>query len=353
MKVSQVVAAARSPVGRVVTGAVGLGLILLIVNGIGWQAVAASVAGAAVLFPLVAALEMVQLACTMSALRSLYRPARAPFWQLVRAGLIGYAVMGLAPAGRAVAEVARASMLSRFVGVGRATAAATRIQGAALLGNALITVPAIAAAFLSRSQAPWWLPLAIAGNFVLVTSLGLSVLAATRAGVGAWLGRKMPKAQKFGEGLDEALSGEPWLPVGAVAWETAGRVFQVVQCGVLLACVGGVPSVSNSLVSEGTLLVGGAIGDLVPAQLGATEGYYGLSASALGITAANAVAIALLAHLAQLLWVVVGTVVSVVWPAQVVSAGSAAAAPAPAPAPASAASAPSVPLAEPGGNPTP
>lgn len=317
MRLGQVVTAARSPAGRLATGAVGLTIIALVVRGIGLPVVARTVVGAAALFPLVAALEMVQLACTMNALRSLYHPATAPLAQYVRAGLVGYAVMGLVPAGRTVAEVSRASMLSRWIGGPRAAAAAARIQGAALLANAAITVPAVAAAWLaSREHGPWWLPLAVGANFVVCTALGLSVLiGAAKASPGAWLGRKLPTAQGFGASLDDLLKGEPLFPWGAIGWEFVGRSFQVVQCAVLLQCVAGEPTLRNALTSEGILLVGGAIGDLLPAQLGATEGNYSLTASALGLTAAASVSIALLAHLAQLLWVVLGTLVSVIWPA--------------------------------------
>jgi hypothetical protein len=68
-------------------------------------------------------------------------------------------------------------------------------------------------------------------------------------------------------------------------------------------------------VTEGVHLVGAAVGDLMPSQLGTTEANFTLAAAALALPAASAVSIALLAHLAQILWVLVGAVVPVVWPA--------------------------------------
>jgi len=310
---SRLISAARSPLGRLVTGALGLTAVALIVRGIGFQAIAQSIAGAARLFPLVLALEGARLACTILALRALYA-CPVPGGPLVRAGLIGYAVMGLVPAGRAVAEVARAALLARYVGAGRAAVAAVRIQVASLLANAFISIPAAAAAWLSIvAGAPTWLALAIAGNFVLTLAVGLVVLSVSaRAGLGSWAGRVF-RAKAFGDQVESVLEREPLWPFAAIAWEILGRLLQVVQYAVLLACVGGVPTLRLSLVSVGIHLVGAAVGDLLPAQLGSTEGNFTLAASALALPVASAVAIALLAHLAQLVWVIAGSLVSL-WP---------------------------------------
>ncbi|HUB07036.1 MAG TPA: hypothetical protein VMB50_08545, partial [Myxococcales bacterium] len=75
---------------------------------------------------------------------------------------------------------------------------------------------------------------------------------------------------------------------------------------LLVAAVGGALSPVAGLVAEGTHLVGAAVGDLIPAQLGTAEANFAVFAHALSIDAAGAVAIALLAHLAQLVWVMVG-----------------------------------------------
>jgi len=76
MSLARVIAVARSPAGRIVTGAIGLAVVGLIVRGIGVGVVISTIAGAAVLFPLVLLFEVAQLSCTMMALRSLYRPER-------------------------------------------------------------------------------------------------------------------------------------------------------------------------------------------------------------------------------------------------------------------------------------
>jgi hypothetical protein len=314
MSLARLLAAMRSPMGRAAAGLAGVSCVALIVRGIGAHSLARALAGAAVFFPAVLALEGAQVACTTLAMRSLYGP-RVPRAQLLRAGIIGYAVMGVFPAGRAVAEVARASLLTRWVGAARATAAAARIQVAALFANALISAIAAAAVALAV-PAPAWLPIAIAGNAVAALAMGASLALAARRRPGAWLGRVVPKARGFGADLDGVLETERGLPAAAAAWEFAGRLCQVAQNAVLLACVGGAPGLGSALASEGIHLVGAAVGDLIPGQLGATEGNYTLAASALGLPVASAVAIALLAHLSQLTYVLVGSLISAAWPAQ-------------------------------------
>jgi hypothetical protein len=58
------------------------------------------------------------------------------------------------------------------------------------------------------------------------------------------------------------------------------------------------------------LLVGGALGDLIPGQLGATEAALVVGAAALGLTAASAATLALLIHGAQLVLALACTALS-------------------------------------------
>lgn len=306
--------AARSTPGRAAAAIFGIGAVVLILRGLGLDAVGRAVAQCAPYLPLVVALEACVLACSTMSLRALYRDAARdiPKQQFVRATLVGYAVQGLVPAGRAAAEATRASLLSRWIGGGRAGAAATRMQAVVLIANGLVSIPAATAAALTGYTR--WLAFAIAINAGVTLALGSTLLIVSqRAHIGAWLGRHIKRVRTFGADLDAALEREPRLPVRAIAWELSGRVVQVGQHALLIACVGGVVGIVPALCAEGIHLVGAAVGDLVPAQLGATEGNFTLAAGALGLTRASAVSIALIAHLAQLVWVVVGSLVPLVW----------------------------------------
>jgi hypothetical protein len=105
--------------------------------------------------------------------------------------------------------------------------------------------------------------------------------------------------------------------VRAIVWELTGRLVQVVQYGVLIAGVGGAFGVGSALCAEGIYLVGAAAGAVIPAQLGATEGTFTLAARALGLSPASAVSIALLAHVAQLACIAVGSLLLVWLPAAI------------------------------------
>ena len=311
----RIIELARATPGRVAAAICGVGAVVLILRGLGWHTVGNAIVECAAYFPAVLALEIVILACSTLSLRALYNSAGAlvPPRQYARAALIGYAIQGLVPAGRAAAEAARATLLAKWVGAGRAGAAAARMQAVVLIANGLISIPA--AIVTGIVVGPTWLPLAIAINAAFTMSLGVTLLViGRRARVGARLGRRVKRVRSFGAEVDAVLEREPVLPTRAIAWELAGRVVQVFQHGLLLYCVSGVFGVQLALTAEGVHLVGAAVGDLIPAQLGAIEGNFTLAASALGLTAAKAVSIALIAHLAQLAWVIVGSLVPIVWP---------------------------------------
>ncbi|HEX7702660.1 MAG TPA: lysylphosphatidylglycerol synthase domain-containing protein [Kofleriaceae bacterium] len=299
---------------RIVVALCGIATALMILRGLGWSTIGTALVGAASYLPLLIALDACVVTCSMLALRSLYGDtARAiPLSQLVRAGVVGYAVQGLVPAGRAVAEVTRAAQLARWVGAGTAAAAATRMQAVVLIAGGAISIPTAVAAY--RATGPSWIPLAIAIHGVVAFAIGSALLGvANRSAIGAWLGRRVSRAKSFGNELDGALARTSALPLRAIAWELTGRCVQVVQNAVLIVSVGGALRVGSALCSEGIHLVGAAVGDLVPGQLGVQEGNFTIAAPALGLSAAGAVSIALLAHLTQLVWVLVGSLVTLIW----------------------------------------
>jgi hypothetical protein len=313
---------ARSTLGRAIATFIGLGLVALIVRDLGFHVVGEAIERAAAYFPFVVLLEAAILACSTLALRALYGAAGkdVPVGQLARAALVGYAVQGVMPAGRAAAEATRASLLSRWVGAARAAAAAGRMQAVVLIANGLVSTAATIAA-LADSRSPRWLPIVIGANALVTLGLGAAILiVARRARIGSWLGRRVKRLAGFGADLDTALRAEAAIPTAAIAWELLGRVVQVAQNAVLIASLGaGAVGIGLAFCAEGIHLVGAAVGDLIPAQLGATEGNFRLAGSALGLSRASAVSVAVVAHLAQLVWVSVGALVLLLWrPARLV-----------------------------------
>lgn len=298
---------------RVFAALIGLVAVSILLRNAGVDSVLETLWNAVLYFPWVVLLEGAILACSTLSLWTLYRDDRhrIPVSTLIRAGLVGYSVMGLVPAGRTMAESTRAVMLSRHVGAPRAAAAAAQMQGIVLLGNAGICVPVLMAMLLMAGiSIPTGL---LAGNLLVTGTLGMGIfLLARHSRVGEWLGRWIPGIREFGEKLDAHLCSGDLLPRSALAWELCGRLLQVFQNGILVVAVGGRAGALPALCSEAIHLVGAAAGDLIPGQLGATEINYRLSAGVLRLQPVDALSIALLAHLAQLVWVVVGLLVSLV-----------------------------------------
>jgi hypothetical protein len=304
----------RSSVGRVTLALIGVGLIAVVLLRSDPERVWAAMQRAAWPFLAVVALEGVSVACSAAGLGAMYRAAGARLApaMVVRTALIGYAVAGLVPAGRAACEATRAALLAREAGQGRAAAAALRLQGVALLANATVSFASALGTLVLVG--PTLLPLLIAGNGVLSLLLGGGALLLERRGrLGALVGRHLPRLQSFGRDLDAHL-GEAGFPSRSLAWELLSRAAQVTQNGILVVAVGGAMGLAPALAAEGIHLVGATVGDLIPQQLGATDVNFTLSASALGLAPGDAVAIALLAHLSQLIWVAVGALVPLFWP---------------------------------------
>lgn len=318
----------RSLPGRIAMATLGLLGVAILVHRASGSSVLAALSAAAIYFPIVVLLEGGMLACEATGLWLLYGEARHKLRaaDMARAAVVGYPMMVLLPVGRAAAEAMRAGLLTPQVGGARAAAAAARMQGVLLLANAMVSVPcALAAlALLGRSI----LPVAIAVNAVAVLVLGLSVLyGGRRAGLGAWLGRLSKRVGHAGTEFDEYLREGPAVPLRAVLCAFASRLLQLGQYMVLLTAVGGQFGLIRGLCTQGIHLVGSAMGDLIPGQLGVTEATYSLWSSALSLDAAAGLAIALLAHLSQACWATIGSIAALVWPAPPADAAAASAQP--------------------------
>lgn len=252
--------------------------------------------------PEVALVEALMLVCSTLALRALYGEdaARVSPRQWLRAGAMGFAVGAVLPIGRATAEATRAVLLRKSVGGARAAVAAVQMQGVALLANALLSFSAFSAALAALGLVG--ISSLMLANGVLAAVVGASILIVRQsARPGRLLGALAKRGRKFGAEFDAAAGATRRSLVHSLAWESAARVLQVFQCAVALAAVGRPSGLARTLVARGMLLVGGALGDFIPAQLGATEATLVVGAAALGLTAAGAAALALLIHGAQLL----------------------------------------------------
>ncbi len=289
------------PLVRIACAIVGTSVLVLSVWVAGAREVLASLGASVHAVPALAGLEAVMVVCSTLALRALYGPAgpRVPMRQWVRAGAVGYALGLVLPMGRGSGEAARAVLLSRNTGGARAAVAAVQMQGIVLLSTAVIVVPVLAAtlALLGPGIAAGL----ILANGVIAAAVGASILVAReRAKLGRLLGGLIKRLERFGLAFDSVVGASRGDLARSLAWESAGRVAQVVQCGVALAAIGQPSGLGRVLVTRGALMIGSAIGDFIPAQLGATEATLVVGAGALALTAASAATLALLIHAAQI-----------------------------------------------------
>lgn len=291
--------------GRVVLACAGLAIVARLVRDAGPDRVAAVLWQAGRWLPIILGLELVQLVTDFFALRSILgeRWRQIPPATWVRSSSIAYAMMTLVPAGRAAGEVTRATLFSKHIGAPRAATTSTRLQAAYLAANGALSLAAYAVV-ASRFGVQTPLALLLAGNVLFQTLLASGLLAILRdARVGRWLDRLR---RRFVPGAAESPPLDPEerkrIPWHAGLVCCVGRTAQLVQYGVILHAVGGVTTVRNAFIAHGIHLVGATLGDMLPNQLGVTDGAYRAFAGDLGFAAepARALSIAFVVRIAQL-----------------------------------------------------
>jgi hypothetical protein len=175
------------------------------------------------------------------------------------------------------------------------------MQSFTLMTNALVTGICLIAVILSVEGKG--LPLLLSVNAVMTFSLGAGVyLVMKHVKIGGVLGRKFKKLSQWGPELDEHFTESRGRHLGAIACCLLGRSVQTLQYGVILLSVTGAVTLSSALVAEGIQLVGRGLGDMVPNQVGVTEGAFAAFAGALDLAEhpEKAVSIALLGRVSNL-----------------------------------------------------
>jgi hypothetical protein len=292
-------------IGRVVLAMGGLALVAYLVTRAGAGRVAAVLWRAGPWLPAVFAIEVFQIGTDVLALRSILRGRwrQIPPATWVRSSAIAYAMMTLLPAGRAAGEVTRAALFSKHVGPARAATTSTSLQAAYLSANGVLSLAAcVAVASRFGLRAP--LALLLAGNVVFQAIIAGSLLAILRAArIGQWLDRMR---RRFVPGAKDSVPLDPderrRIPWRAALACTLGRSAQTLQYGIILYAVGGTLTVRNAFITHGIHLVGATLGDMLPNQLGATDGAYRAFATDLGFAGdpARALSIAFVVRIAQL-----------------------------------------------------
>lgn len=282
-----------------IVGAEGVGRVLLV---------------ALPLLPVVLACEGARIALEAAATRRLYASGGAaiPTSHLARAHLVGYAMTTALPAGRVMAEAYKAAAFTRFASRAVAASAGVASQSVALLANAIVSIGCAAVAYARTGFSA--LTVAVMVHAAIVAGTGLAFQLVSRSErLAAWVSRRSRRLAEPIAAWSAASTARSLVPLDALALHVAARGLQVVGLGVLLAPVAGRLWLSDGPLGQAIACVGTTAGDLVPLQLGATDGAWALAAPLLGLAAADAVAIALLAHAVQITWSAAGALVAAIW----------------------------------------
>jgi uncharacterized membrane protein YbhN (UPF0104 family) len=289
----------RERIGRIVLFGGGLALTAWLIESAGLDHVMAALREAGPWLPLVLFLEMGIVATDMFAARTLLGDAMAsvPPVTWVRSALLAYASTIVLPAGRAAGEAVRTTALAPAIGFGRATGVCSRLQACVLASNAGISF-VIAAIVFARGTSRA-LGLALVGNATGCAVLSFVVFAAASSErVAAWLKARFPKLAATRDVAPTAAGTAGNLRATAAC--LVGRLIEATEYGIALQAVGGHAMPATALTAQGIHLVGAAAGDLVPNQMGVTEGAYRLFTQALGVDVARALSIALIIRIVQL-----------------------------------------------------
>jgi uncharacterized membrane protein YbhN (UPF0104 family) len=288
---------------------VGLGAVFWVIQQAGFEATRAVIMKALPFLPWVIVLEGCRIGTEVLASRDLFGMlgAKVPGAALVRAQLVGYSICNITPVGRTTSEAAKAGLLKSHAPLPKTAAVAAIAQALHLMSSAIIMIPAFAAA---RSRGgSFALSLTILGQGVLLGAVGATLLlVAYFAPFGGTLARRLPKVATALEQFRSAMRQLPHFPSSALAWLVLNRALQVAVIAVLLRAVGSGWSLQGALVAQAVLVIGGSAGDVIPGQIGAVEGAFAFFAAAIGTTRPNGLAVALLMHLVQSLWVLGGFV---------------------------------------------
>lgn len=292
---------------------VGVAAVALLIRQIGARELLALLIRALPWLPLLLLLEGVRILAEAYGTRAICGEDRTkidiPTW--IRMHLVANSALQVLPAGRAICEGIKIAAMSPAYGAPRAAGFVIIQHSMNMLALALISVPCAFAAYLASGLGLLTAAVLIHGGLCLFGAVALQI-AARRAVV--------PKlAAKWFVHSEDALAvfratarALPWISPATLLGKVINRVLQVAQLTVILHAIGAGGTIERGFLADGVNLVGSALGELLPAQIGAMDGTFALAAGALVITIPMAMAIANLARAVMLGWSAVGALMPMI-----------------------------------------
>lgn len=296
---------------RIGLAALGVAAIVWLVAEAGADEVAGLLRRAAPWLPLVFVLEGLRIVAEALATRRLLGPRghQVTGKELARVHLVGYAVCMAMPAGRAAAEAVKSTMLSPAVGAARAFAIGVAGQALHLVAGGLASLVCTVVALAATGWSA--LTIALVVNTTITGGGGVAVGLVARNGRFAERLTRFPRLATALGSFRDAARELPLLPLAPLAWIFLTRIVQTAELGVLAFAVGLGAGLESAFLTQGVMILGSTVGDLVPGQLGVTEGAFRMGADAISSGVAQAVTVPVLLHVIVIGWIVIGALVPV------------------------------------------
>lgn len=304
-------------VGQLVFAIAGVLAVVVLIRQVGLSTLLAIVRGALPWMPLLLVLEALRIfgetvGTRAVAHHAMHEREALSFGAWLRMHLVANATLIVLPAGRAICEGVKVVSIAAIVGAPRAAGIVAIQHGMNLAALAAISVPCALAAWVLDAKV---VALAV-GAHAIACALGAVgiVVASRKAVIPRFASRWFVHAPDALSTFRRTVADLPAFVPTAFAGKLLNRLLQAVQFGVLLVAVEGSVSAARTFLADGVNLVGSALGELIPAQVGTIDGAFAYAAPQLSITVAMGVGIATLARLVQLAWSAVGALIPVIVP---------------------------------------
>lgn len=292
---------------HVTLAVLGIVAVTLLIRHVGARRLGAAMVQCGPVLPIVFALEGLRTLADAWRTRLLYVRGgiSVPWRRVLPVQMASYPLTLLMPAGGAASEAYKAATLAGDTGGPLAAAAATTNQALQLFAVFIVSIPCALVAFGVWGASGF--TIAIVLQAITAVGFAVAIQVATRhRALGAIASRLSTKAGEAMDAHRTAVASMSFVPLRPLGAALVSRAAQFLQYGLLVYSAGAPFGARSAFLALGVQLVGGAAGDIVPAQIGALDASFALAAKPLGIDPAGALSIAMAMHVVQLTWALIG-----------------------------------------------
>lgn len=289
----------------------GIAACVVLWQRLGAEEVREAIVSLARYIPVLFVLEAGRLVAEMTSTRLVLKRAgvqSVPPLLLLRGQCLAHACNKLLPTGRMVGEILKAAILAPTVPGAKAIGAGGAAQLMTLLTNGAAAGVAAAIAWIGLG-APREASLFLAYSAVTL-SLSVGVLLSLRSARLMNFFRNFRLTASWFHQLEDFASSGTRFGLAALCCHSLGKVARIGQYAVILVVLDTGVQPAIAVIAESVQILGGAAGEVVPAQVGAVEGALVLAAPLMGISGGQALSMGLVVHGTQLLFAGVALVVS-------------------------------------------